>query len=134
MLANLSEFKILAVIGSRDYKDRKFIFSILDRFFKKNGDYRFIVSGGAAGADILSEAYARRNNLSRLIFRPQYKKFGKSATFKRNFEIVDAANYLIAFQRNKSRGTQHSIDYAVERGIPVVVFNEKNEMTFKANL
>lgn len=124
----------LAVIGSRDYLDRKFVFEILSRFIKKYPSVRFIVSGGAVGPDLISESFARKNNLSRLIFRPEYKKHGKSATFKRNFEIIDSAEYVIAFQKNKSKGTQHSIEYALKKKLPIVVFNENHKVTKSSNI
>ncbi len=123
----------LAVIGSRDYLDRKFIFEMMSRFLAKYTEVRWIVSGGAVGPDLLSESFARKNNLSRMIFRPQYKKFGKSATFKRNFEIIDSAHFVIAFQKDKSRGTQHSIDYAKKKKLPLIVFDEKHKMIIKEN-
>lgn len=128
------EFKKVAVIGSRDYTDRKFVFEILTRFFAKNPDYRFIVSGGAAGADILSEAFARKNNISRLVFRPEYKKYGKSATFKRNYEIINYADFVIAFQKANSRGTQHSIDEAIKQNKPVIVFDENKKAVKMVNI
>ena len=124
----------VAVIGSRNFLDRKFVFEILNRFIKKYPSVRFIVSGGAVGPDLLSESFARKNNLSRLVFRPEYKKYGKFATFKRNFEIIDAAEYVIAFQKNLSRGTQHSIDYSLKKKLPIVVFDENHKITKTCNL
>ena len=38
-----------------------------------------IISGGAKGIDTLAEKYADENNIPKLIIKPEYAKYGKSA-------------------------------------------------------
>jgi hypothetical protein len=43
--------------------------------------------------------------------------------YRRNSEVVNASDELLAFQVNDSRGTQDTIDKARAKGIPVKVFS-----------
>jgi hypothetical protein len=55
------------------------------------------------------------------IFAADRKQFGRSAGPKRNNEIVEAADLVIAFP-GKGRGTWNTIYRAWKKGIPVDVF------------
>lgn len=83
-----------------------------------------IISGGARGADLLAEQYAKGKGISSLIFKPAYHKFGRSAPMVRNQQLVDAADLIIAFWDGKSRGTARSLEYAPKKGklIRIVTF------------
>jgi hypothetical protein len=95
----------LAIIGSRSFTDYS--------SFKKRIQYiniGEIVSGGANGADSLAEQYAKENNIPIKIFKPNWEKFGKSAGYIRNKQIIDYADQVVAFWDYQSKGTKHSID------------------------
>ena len=47
-----------------------------------------ITSGGAKGIDTLAEKYADENNIPKLIIKPEYTKYEKSAPLQRNKIIV----------------------------------------------
>ena len=47
----------------------------------------------------------------------KYESFGQAA-YARNLEIIDAADVVVFFQTDGSRGTQHGIDYAEAQGKP----------------
>ncbi|HPT65724.1 MAG TPA: hypothetical protein PK257_00240 [Candidatus Woesebacteria bacterium] len=47
----------------------------------------------------------------------------KDSYYRRNSEVVNASDELLAFQVNQSQGTQDTIDKAKEKGIPVKVFS-----------
>ena len=51
------------------------------------------------------------------------EKFGKSAGFRRNEQMAEFADALIAFWDGKSHGTKHMIDTATEKGMNVSVVN-----------
>lgn len=107
----------VAVIGSRTFSDYKSLEKVLDSF--PNID--LIVSGGAKGADTLAERYAYYHNIKKLIFKPEWDKYGKSAGFKRNKDIVNASDIVIAFWDLQSRGTKSSIDYAKSKNKKVLI-------------
>jgi len=85
------------------------------------------VSGGARGVDTLAEKYADKNDIPKLIFLPDYAKYGKIAPLIRNKKIVDNSDIIIAFWDGVSRGTKFTIDYAKAQGKKVIVyiFNSK---------
>ena len=69
-----------------------------------------IVSGGAKGIDTCAKEYAIKNKIKLTEFLPEYKKYGRSAPLKRNIEIIDFADEVIAFWDGESRGTYFVID------------------------
>ncbi len=97
----------VAVIGSRSFTDYDLVISILDEF-----DISAVVSGGAKGADSLGEKYAIDNFIDTLIFKPDWKRYGRGAGFVRNKEIINNCDIVVAFWDGKSKGTKNSIDLA----------------------
>ncbi len=116
-LENLPEPINLAVIGSRSFDNYEYMEEILNWF-----DIKTLISGGAKGADTLAKKYAAQNSIPYKEFLPQWDKFGKSAGYKRNIQIVNAADEIVAFWDGISKGTKHSIDIATEQGKPVHIF------------
>jgi hypothetical protein len=112
----------VAVVGSRSIQDTQFVFNTLDFYLARLlKEYEvIIVSGGAIGIDSLSVDFAREKNLKTEIYLPDYKQYGKGATFIRNSQIVEASDYLIAITTG-SKGTQDSINKARKKGIEVKV-------------
>lgn len=100
---------ILAIIGSRSFKNNKLLCDILDphiNLIKK------VVSGGASGADRLGEEWAIKNNIETEIFIPNWQKYGKKAGFIRNDSIIEASTHVLAFWDGVSKGTNNSIGLA----------------------
>ena len=98
----------VAIVGSRNYHD-------LDRvreFVRKLPAGTVVVSGGARGVDRIAVAEAKRCNLEVLVYPADWATHGRSAGFKRNQQIVDAADLIIAFWDGNSPGTQHTIRLA----------------------
>lgn len=108
-----------AVIGSRGLSVAN-----LGAYLPK--DITEIVSGGAKGVDTSAKEYALAHNLKLTEFLPQYDKFGRSAPLKRNIEIIEYADIVLAFWDGKSRGTKFVIENCRKRGIPVKVFISKS--------
>lgn len=113
----------IGVIGSRSFND----FELMRKELDKIPNITLIVSGGASGADILAERYAKNRRIPTKIFYPDWKKFGKRAGYLRNSDIVRNSERIIAFWNGVSSGTRDSIKKATELGIPVTV------ITFKEN-
>jgi hypothetical protein len=121
----------LAVIGSRDFNDYKFLQDSILKFEEENGcDIIEIVSGGAPGADTLAEKFADENNLRKRIFPADWERFGKQAGYLRNVDIVNHADHILAFWDQQSPGTKHSIDLAHAWKKPVtIMFFDKKKVT-----
>lgn len=84
-----------------------------------------IVSGTARGVDKLGERYAQLNNIPVKRFPADWDKFGKSAGYKRNVQMAEYADVLIAFSYNKSKGTTHMINIAKENKLKVYEIHKK---------
>ena len=110
----------IGIIGSRELDGGE------DRCYKKicenvPANCTEIVSGGADGIDTLAEKYARENALLFKRFEPDYYKYGKSAPLMRNAQIIDYADFILAFWDGKSRGTAHVIKICCEIGKPLEI-------------
>ncbi len=86
-----------------------------------------IVSGGAKGIDSCAREYAKLNNIKLTEFLPEYKKYGKSAPLKRNLQIIDYADSVIAFWDGQSKGTKYVIDKCKKKNKKVTVFLKKTD-------
>jgi hypothetical protein len=80
-----------------------------------------VVSGKAKGVDTLGEKYAKENNKPLLEYPANWKLYGKSAGYKRNVEMAEKAEALLAIWNGESKGTKHMIDIAKAKGLSVHV-------------
>jgi hypothetical protein len=120
----VADVKVL-VCGSRDWTDRALIESVIHglafRFGPDVPDAE-VIHGACRGADQIAGAYAASLGLRVTEFPADWAGKGKRAGILRNLAMLDEKpDAVIAFQRNGSRGTQHTIDEARKRGIPVEV-------------
>lgn len=81
-----------------------------------------IISGGAKGVDQRAKEYAASNNIPLKEILPAYNLYGRSAPLKRNIQIVDESDIVLAFWDNRSRGTKFIIDYCAKIGKEVKIF------------
>ena len=111
----------LIIAGSRNFNDARLLNEVCDHMFQ-NLDQVEIVSGGARGADRLGEQYAIEHGYPVKQFLPDWKSFGRGAGLRRNNEMADYADGLLAFWDGTGRGTKQMIQSARERGLKVKVF------------
>ena len=81
-----------------------------------------IVSGGARGVDTCARKYATEHNLILTEFLPDYEHFGRGAPLRRNIEIIDYADLVLAFWDGKSRGTKFVIENCKKRNKEVRIY------------
>ena len=86
-------------------------------------DTEEIISGGARGVDTLAREYAQAHGIPCTEIRPDYARYGKGAPLRRNLEIIEKADLVIALWDGKSTGTAHTIRKCREIGKPVVIFS-----------
>ena len=108
----------IAVIGSRkNYPTNpKEDIKKLLKLENLNKDQIIIVSGGAVGVDSIAEQWATEEGVEKLIFRADWKKFGKGAGYIRNHLIIENADIILAVWDGESRGTRHSLYLAKKSG------------------
>ena len=59
--------------------------------------------------------------LSYIEILPDYQLYGKGAPLKRNMQIVECADLVVAFWDGVSRGTKYTIDLCSRKKIPVQI-------------
>ena len=108
----------LIVAGSRTFQDNALLASVL-------GQHRHhiteLLHGGARGAELLGYRWAWKHAIKHQLFRADWERFGKSAGVRRNHQMAQAGDMLVAFHVNNSPGTAHMIACMCALGKPVVV-------------
>ena len=109
--------KTILVTGSRNWMSPRQIESLLREEWEEGCR---VIHGGANGADTIADGVARRLGMEVEIFYPNWSSQGRKAGFLRNQKMVEQKpDVVLAFQVQRSTGTQHTIDLAKAAGIPV---------------
>ena len=120
----MENFRVI-IAGSRNFNNYELLKKECDAFLldKKEKYNIIIISGGARGADFYGEKYAQDEGFSLEVFPANWNKFGKSAGFRRNEQMAEVADALIAFWDGKSNGTKHMIEIMENKKLLVRVVN-----------
>jgi len=97
------------VAGGRNFNDYALMTERLN-YLLSNQSEIIIVSGLAKGADSLALRYAKEKGYPVISCPANWDKYGKSAGYRRNEEMANIADALVAFWDGQSRGTKHMID------------------------
>lgn len=118
----MDNFKVI-IAGSRGFSNYKLLREQCNKFLrdKRKTSNIIIVSGHARGADTLGEKYAQDEGFALEIYPAQWKKLGKQAGYRRNEQMAEVADALIAFWDGSSKGTKHMIDIMNEKNLLVRV-------------
>jgi hypothetical protein len=117
-----ARMKVL-VCGSRDWTDRALIKDYLDGLLLKHGRDVELIHGDCRGADQIAARRMEHLGIRVTAFPADWRGKGRAGGIIRNLEMLDQRpDLVVAFQRNGSTGTQHTIDEARRRGITVEVF------------
>lgn len=118
-----------AIVGGRDFNDYGFMKKVLDERFDNLSFVESIVSGGAKGADTLAERYAKEIGRPVVVFKPDYKKYGRGAALVRNTQIIEYSDVVYAFWDGRSKGTRDAINKAqkLAKILYVIRYNQDDE-------
>lgn len=83
-----------------------------------------VVCGGARGVDSLGMRWAIENGIPYKLFPASWAAFGKQAGFRRNTQMAEYADALIAIT-NGSPGTRHMIEEAQMRNRKVFILVQR---------
>lgn len=111
----------IGIIGSRTFNDYRLLKEVMEDYLNRDDELNceMVISGGANGADKLGERWANENNIPTQIFKPDWVKYGKSAGFRRNQDIIKNSDFLVVFWDEISKGSKHSIHLAIKQDVPV---------------
>jgi hypothetical protein len=118
----MDNFKVI-IAGSRGFSNYKLLREQCNKYLreKRRTCNIIIVSGHARGADTLGEKYAQDEGFDLEIYPAQWKKLGKQAGYRRNEQMAEVADALIAFWDGESKGTKHMIDIMNAKSLQVKV-------------
>jgi len=103
-------FKVI-ISGSRDFNNFNQLVYYADKCLKNKKDCRIIIiTSDSKGTDRLAEMYAFHRHYELVKVPTNWVRWHKAAAFKRNVEMAEKANALIAFWDGKSKGTSHLIE------------------------
>lgn len=111
------------IAGSRSFSNYKKLKDFCDKILINKKEVE-IVSGTARGTDQLGERYAKEKGYKLTLFPADWDKYGKSAGYKRNIQMAEYADSLIAFWDKKSKGTKHMIDIAHQYKLKVRIITD----------
>ena len=118
----------VGIIGSRSIEDKETVLNLIDVFLKLVENELLIpkkdiiiVSGGAKGVDSYAVKFAKNNNIDYIVIKPNWKKYGKSAGFIRNTEIVKLSDIIFAIVDKPTGGSWDTIKKAQKQGKHVVI-------------
>lgn len=106
------------VCGGRDFLNRKGLFGVLNQIHYSS-PINLIIHGGALGADQMAGSWARKNKIAVKIFPAQWQKYGKSAGYQRNAQMLKEGlpDFVVAFPGGK--GTKMMVELAYKAGLIV---------------
>jgi hypothetical protein len=114
----------LAVVGTRSFKDKSFVYKQIKNLINSGIKITQIISGGATGPDRFGKEFAEENKIPFILFEADWsdlkepcfikindkgEKYNALAGFKRNNQIVENCTVMLAFWDGKSQGTKDVI-------------------------
>jgi hypothetical protein len=126
----------VAIVGSRDFAVEtkrhspsyaKHVF--IEYLVSQLDSTDYVVTGGANGADLWAEFFAKRQRVGRIVHEADWDSHGRSAGPRRNALVVKDADIMFAFYTDKttSRGTANAVSQARKKGIPVYEYDASEE-------
>lgn len=103
--------------------ERKFFLDTVEAYYKVFDKDVFIIEGGARGADRLAKSWRMKRGIPGKTFPADWKKYGKSAGYKRNREMLIRGRPDIVIAFPGGTGTNMMCDIAYEDGVEVVRMN-----------
>lgn len=109
----------VAIVGSRETGD----FTLLQMMDEIPRNCTELISGGAKGIDSMARECAQALNIPCTEFLPEYDKYGKAAPHRRNIQIIQHADMVLAFWDFASHGTRDTILECQKRSIPCKIID-----------
>jgi hypothetical protein len=108
----------LIIAGSRTFTDYPLLCQALA---PERHRITEVIHGGARGADQLGFRWALKHHIRSRCFAADWERFGKAAGVRRNHQMAQAGDLLVAFWDGQSPGTTHMVQCMRQLGKPVVV-------------
>ena len=118
----------VAFSGGLEVTDHRAIWDALDRVKAKHADMVLLHGGSPKGAEKIAACWADNRECQQIVFKPDWKRHGKAAPFKRNDALLEAMPIgLILFPG--SGINDNLADKAKKLGVPLFDFRPKKNTT-----
>lgn len=111
------------VCGGRDFTDKSLLYNVLDKVQPK-----YIIHGGARGADYLGGCYARDKGIPYQVYPANWDRDRKAAGPIRNQRMLDDGKPTMVVAFPGGHGTAHMVSIALKAGVPVLKATEGGEV------
>ncbi len=110
------------VAGSRTITDEAVVRTALrEAFLFEAINPTLVLSGCVRGVDTVGAVIARKSGVRVVAYPANWAEHGRRAGFIRNVDMAHNADALVAVWDGGSKGTEHMIQAARERGLSVYV-------------
>lgn len=115
----------ITIGGCRDFCDYEIFSKFVAEYIENEcrGEKIIILSGHCSGTDLMAERYAKEKEYDLEIFPAEWDKYGRGAGPKRNKEMVEKSDRVLAFWNGKSRGTKNLVETAKKLNKQIAVKN-----------
>lgn len=121
------------IAGSRDVFDYELLSHLMVNFeVTSKCKVTEVVCGCAKGVDEMGKEWAKEHDIPVKLFPANWNKHGKTAGPRRNIEMGNYADALVAIRKNMSRGTTHMIKYMESLGKHILVVDIPNDTRSKS--
>lgn len=110
------------IAGTRWFNDYALLKERCD-FYLSSIKVDAILCGECKGADLLGKRYAEERGVPVESFPADWKRYGRAAGQKRNKQMADAADCLIAFWDGESKGTKGMIKFMGDKPVRIVAIS-----------
>lgn len=109
----------MAIVGSRHFPEMERV----TEFVQRLPAGAIVLTGGASGVDAAAGQAARDRALGLIKLPPRFEEAtDPTASGRRNQELIDSADVLVAFWDGTSQGTRKTVERALESGREVHVY------------
>jgi len=111
----------LIIAGGRNFNNYKKLCKVCDQVLQDQINIEIVSGAYYKGADKLGEQYAKERGYKITRFPANWNKYGKAAGPKRNQQMANYTDALIAFWDGKSKGTKHMIELAKQANLKIKI-------------
>ncbi|RXP52351.1 DUF2493 domain-containing protein [Lutibacter sp. HS1-25] len=113
----------IIIAGSRTFTNYQKLKQTCDHILQDQTNIEIVSGAYNKGADKLGEQYAAERGFPLTKFPADWKRYRKAAGPKRNQQMANYADVLVAFWDGESKGTKNMINLAEQNNLKVIIMD-----------